>query len=210
MVLAVLFIASCAGPPVQYRHEETFYSPYGRSAIKIGAAGDITRDGTFEKGFVSYHPFNEGAIATLMDEEETVENYPNLQPKCNNYKGQLKKTVKRTYRHQVIVRGQVVYAWNDNNPNWWAVGLTNLAGCLINRGVDAAFLATMMPTGGGDINLVNQQQQLQKQKAVGKGGQGGAGGAGGLGGSASSGSSSSSAASASAAAAAAAAAKAKK
>lgn len=171
MALVIIFLAGCAGEPVKYRQQETFYSPYGGSAIVVGAAGATGRDGTIEKGFVSIHPFNEGQIVTLVDEEEVIEDNPNLDPKCNNYKGQLKRKVKKIYRHQVIMQGQVVYAWNDNNPNWWAVGLTNLAGRLIDRGVDAAFLATM-PTGnvniaGGSVGNINQQQK-QGLKSVSK------------------------------------------
>jgi hypothetical protein len=169
VVLAVIFLAGCADTHYQYRHQENFYSPYGSSALMLAAMGDVTRDGTFEKGAIAVYPFDEGQIRTLVDEEETTENYPVFDPKCNNFKMMAKKTIKKIYRHQIIVRGHVVYTWNDNNPNWWAVGLTNLAGRLIDRGIDAAFLYTM-PT-GGDINIAGgnmSQQQGQKSSNVNK------------------------------------------
>jgi len=172
-ILTLVFVVGCAGPTAQYRQEETFFSPYGGSAIKIGASGSSNNYGTMEKGFISYHPFNEGAIVTLVDEEETIEDNPNLDPRCNNYKGQLKRKVRKIFRHQIIMQSQVVYAWNDKNENWWAVGLTALAGHLIDRGIDAAFLYTM-PTGdvniaGGSVgNVSASAKQKQGQKSINK------------------------------------------
>jgi hypothetical protein len=165
MILVVaIFLAGCAGPPVQYRHEENFLSPNGKGVTQIGAMGDITRDGTFEKGFIRYCPFDEGNIRTLKDEIEVVENYPDLEPGCNNYRGQLKKGKKVIYRHQYVVEGRIVHTWDTDQPNWWAVGFANLGRELISRGIDAAVLLAAPEVGainvaGGAVGDITQQQK---------------------------------------------------
>lgn len=181
MVLAVMFLVGCAGPPTQYRHEENFQSPTGKGGVtQIGASGDITRDGSKEKGFIKSCPFDEGNIITLTDEIIIEEDMPIYQDQkaCKNFDHMVKKTKKIIYRHRYVVEGKIVYTWDTDQPNWWAVGFANLGRELISRGIDAAELLAMpasgaIKVGGAVIGDIKQEQEstntnLNKNKAVNK------------------------------------------
>lgn len=174
IILAVISLAGCAGPPVQYRHEENFAAPNGEGITQIGAMGDITRDGTFEKGFIGFFPFDAGKIRTLKDEIEVTESYPVMNPGCNNFNFQAKKTKNVVYRHQYVEHGKIVYSWETSQPNWWAVGFANLGRELISRGIDAAVLLAAPGPGAinvaggvvGDVTATAKQKQRQASNNV--------------------------------------------
>ena len=83
-----------------------------------------------------------------------------------------KKGKKVIYRHQYVVEGKIVHAWDTDQPNWWAVGFANLGRELISRGIDAAVLLAAPEAGavnvaGGTVgNVTASAKQKQRQGQV--------------------------------------------